>query len=157
MAERAPESWYWDEHWNQSRRGTTPVAFEWPEGRAEGVLFDEGTPRTATAIEGLLPLEFPVVHVAWSGDMVMSAQAFDLGFTEKENETRLPRVGDLSWDPAYGELAFTYGTAECRMPSGFNTIVVYGSLTSGLDEFAAFCRARRFEGVATVKLAAVQA
>ena len=86
--------------------------------------------------------------------MIMSTQRFPLGFQEKENETRLPRVGDLSWDPMYGELAFTYGTAECRMPSGTNTVVVYGALQTALDEFAAFCRARRFEGQAEVRLSA---
>jgi hypothetical protein len=149
-----PSSWYWDEHWNRSRRGSTPVVLEWEGGRSEGVLFDEGAPKTVAGVLDLLPVTIPMIHAAWSGDIVMSTQRFPLGFTEKENETRLPRVGDMSWDPMYGELAFTYGTAECRMPSGFNTIVVYGSLQTGLDDFAAWCRARRFEGQAEVRLAA---
>ena len=125
---------------------------EWDGGQSEGVLYDEGAARTAAGVLSLLPLEIPVIHVAWSGDMVMSTTAYDLGFRDKENETRLPRVGDLSWDPTFGELAFTYGTAECRMPSGFNTIVVYGSLSTNLDAWASFCRQRRFDGVGTVTL-----
>jgi len=148
------DSWYWEERWNSSRRGSFPIVLEWDGGRGEGVLYDEGAPRTAAGVRDLLPVTVPVVHAVWSGDMVMSTTSYDLGFAEKENETRLPRVGDLSWDPGYGELAFTYGTAECRMPSGFNTVVVYGSLQTGLDELAAFCRARRFEGLGELRLSA---
>ena len=147
-----PGTWYWDEHWNRSRRGSLPIVVEWDGARGEGVLYDEGAARTAAGVRDLLPISVPVIHAAWSGDMVMSTRSYDLGFVDKENQTRLPRVGDLSWDPMYGELAFTYGTAECRMPSGFNTVVVYGSLQTGLDEFAAFCRARRFEGLGELRL-----
>lgn len=148
----APDSWYWDQHFNSSRKGSRGVVLEWEGGRAEGVLFDVGAPRTAGAVAEVLPLTIPVIHAIWSGDMIMSTKSFDLGFREKENEVRLPRVGDLSWDPNFGELAFTHGTAECRMPTGFNTVVVYGSLHSGLDELAAFGRARRFEGLGEVEL-----
>lgn len=151
------DSWYWEERWNSARRGSFPIVLEWDGGRSEGVLYDEGAPRTASGVRDLLPVTVPVVHAVWSGDMVMSTKSYDLGFAEKENETRLPRVGDLSWDPGHGELAFTYGTAECRMPSGFNTVVVYGSLQTGLDELAAFCRARRFEGIGQLRLSASSA
>jgi hypothetical protein len=157
MPEQPPDSWYWEEHWNRARRGSTAIVVEWEGGRGEGVLYDEGAPRTAAGVLNLLPLSIPVVHAIWSGDMVMSTRSYKLGFADKENETRLPRVGDLSWDPHYGELAFTYGTAECRMPSGFNTVVVYGSMQSGLDEFASFCRARRFEGLGEVRISAADA
>ena len=148
----APDSWYWDEHFNNSRKGARAVVLEWQSGRGEGVLFDVGAPRTAAAVADLLPLRIPVIHAIWSGDMMMSAKAYDLGFREKENEVRLPRVGDLSWDPNFGELAFTHGTAECRMPTGFNTVVVYGSLRTGLEDLAAFGRARRFEGLGELEL-----
>lgn len=149
-----PDTWYWDEAWNKAREGSFAIKAEWDGGQAEGVLFDVGAPRTAAGVIDLLPVEIPVVHVAWSGDMVMSVPAFDLGFKEKENQARITRVGDLSWDPDYGELAFTYGTVECRMPTGPHAVVVYGSLTTGLDELAKFCRARRFEGVGTIRLSA---
>lgn len=145
-------SWYWEEHWSRARRGSTEVVLEWDGGESSGLLFEAGAPRTVAGVLDLLPLAIPVVHAIWSGDMVMSAERYPLGFAEKENETRLPRVGDISWDPRYGEIAFTYGTAECRMPSGANTVVVFGSLTSALEEFGTYCRERRFEGVGELRL-----
>jgi hypothetical protein len=83
--------------------------------------------------------------------MVMSARSYDLG-APRENAVRLPRPGDLTWDPDAGELAFAYGTAECRLPSGENTVVVFGSIVEGLEEFVEFCWRRRFEGVGTLAL-----
>lgn len=148
----AAADWYWERTWNRSRRGSEPIAVEWKGGVSTGVVFEEGVPRTAAAILERLPLEIPVVHVAWSGDMIMSTEAYELGFHERENRTRLPHVGDISWDPASGEIAFTYGTAECRLPSGENTVTVFGGLATALPDFAAFCRARRFEGQSTVRL-----
>lgn len=151
------DSWWWHERWESLRRGSTPIVLRWEggpglqAGSAQGVLFDQGAPHTAAAVRAALPLEVPVVHVAWSGEMVMSARPYDLG-VERENAVRLPRPGDLTWDPAAGELAFAYGTAECRLPSGENTVVVYGALTRGLEEFASFCRATRFHGLAQLRL-----
>lgn len=147
----SPDSWWWQQRWESLRRGSAPVVLRWEGGSARGVLFDEGAPRTAAAVLAALPLEVPVVHVAWSGEMVMSAQAYDLG-VERENAVRLPRPGDLTWDPAAGELAFAYGTAECRLPSGENNVVVYGAIVEGLEEFAQFCRRTRFEGLAQLRL-----
>ncbi len=146
------EKFYWDEHWNKTRLGGTRVRLSWEGGSSDGVLFDEGVPESVAGLIKLLPLEVPVIHVAWSGEMIMSTRAYDLGPDRKENETRLPRTGDISWDPFFGEIAFTYGTAECKMQSGYNTIVIIGQLKSALDEFADFCRARRFEGLGTVTL-----
>jgi hypothetical protein len=145
------DTWWWRERWEGFRRGSRPISLSWEGGEARAVLFDEGVPHTATAVGGALPLEVPVVHVAWSGEMVMSAYTYDLG-APAENTVRLPRPGDLTWDPGAGELAFTYGTAECRLPSGENTVVVYGSIVHGLEDFAEFCRRRRFEGVGTLTL-----
>jgi hypothetical protein len=125
---------------------------EWEGGRAAATLYEEGVPKTVAALLERLPLVVPVVHVAWSGDMLMSSRAFDLGITEEENAVRLVRPGDLSWDPKFGELAFTYGTAECRLPSGPNTVVVYASIYQGLQEFSSFGRARRFEGLGEIHL-----
>lgn len=147
----SPDSWWWQQRWESLRRGSAPVVLRWEKGSARGVLFDEGAPRTAAAVLAALPLEVPVVHVAWSGEMVMSARAYPLG-VERENAVRLPRPGDLTWDPAAGELAFAYGTAECRLPSGENTVVVYGAIREGLEEFAQFCRATRFQGLARLRL-----
>ncbi|MEW6991634.1 DUF3830 family protein [Colwelliaceae bacterium 6441] len=146
------ESFYWDEYWNNTRSGTTKIILSWDDGQCEGILFDKGVPKSVAGIISILPVTIPVVHVAWSGEMIMSTRPYDLGFKEKENETRLPRTGDISWDPFFGELAFTYGTAECKMQSGYNTIVICGQLKTGLDEFAKYCRARRFEGLAEVTI-----
>jgi Protein of unknown function (DUF3830) len=144
-------SWWWQERWESIRRGDTPIVLSWEGGAAAGVLFDAGVPRTAAAVLAALPLEVPVVHVAWSGEMVMSARTYQLGI-ERENAVRLPRPGDLTWDPTVGELAFAYGTAECRLPSGENNVVLYGTIIDGLDTFAEFCRRRRFEGVGQLRI-----
>jgi len=149
---KQPESFYWDEHWNKTREGSTKIVLEWDGGRSEGILFDKGVPKSVSGIIDLLPVTIPVIHVAWSGEMIMSTRAYDFGFKDKENETRLPRTGDISWDPFFGEIAFTYGTAECKMQSGYNTIVICGQLKTALDEFAAFARSRRFEGIGEVRL-----
>jgi hypothetical protein len=37
------------------------------------------------------------------------------------------------------------------LPSGENTVCVFGRVTEGLDELAAFARARRFDGVAELR------
>jgi hypothetical protein len=91
------------------------------------------------------------VHVAWSGDMVMGAEAVPLGVREAENATRLVRPGDLAFDPKYDEITVTYGTAEARLPSGPNTLTVFGSVSQGLEAFARWARARRFEGLGSVR------
>jgi Protein of unknown function (DUF3830) len=146
------ETWWWAQKWEDLRSGETkPISVSWDKGAAAGVLFTESAPRTAAAMLAALPLQVPVVHVAWSGEMVMSARTYELG-VERENAVRLPRPGDLTWDPAAGELAFAYGTAECRLPSGENTVVVYGAIVDGLDAFAEFCRRRRFEGLGQLRL-----
>jgi hypothetical protein len=145
------QTWWWRERWEGFRRGSLLLSIAWEGGRAEAVLFDEGVPQTVAAIGGALPLEVPVVHVAWSGEMVMSATTYDLN-APRENAVRLPRPGDLTWDPDAGELAFAYGAAECRLPSGENTVVVFGSIVEGLDAFVEFCWRRRFEGVGTLIL-----
>jgi hypothetical protein len=84
--------------------------------------------------------------------MLMSARAFDDGPREMENAIRLPRPGDITWDPKFGEICFTYGTAEARLPSGENQLVVFGQVESGLVELAAYCRARRFEGLGEIRM-----
>jgi hypothetical protein len=146
------ESWWFQRQWSDFRRGGMRILVEWDVGRAEAVLYDEGVARTATAVAAALPLEIPVIHVAWSGEMCMGTTTHDIGVTEAENHVRLVRPGDLTFDPKFGELGFVYGDAECRLPSGENTVVVYGALANDLDEFAAWCRRRRFEGVSNVRL-----
>jgi hypothetical protein len=143
---------YWERRWTGYRHGGERLALEWPGGRAEAAVYDEGVPRISRAVLAALPLEVPVMHVAWSGDMLMGVEPIDLGVPEAENDVRLPRPGDLGWDPKIGELTFTYGLAECHGPTGPNTIVIYGTIDAGLDEFAAFARARRYEGVGTLTL-----
>jgi hypothetical protein len=138
--------------YNDFRRGQMRMLLEWSGGSAEALLFDEGVPRTTGALVRSMPLTVPVIHAAWSGDMLMSTHAIDLGIEEFENNVRLVRPGDLTWDPKFGELAFTYGTAECRIPAGPNTLVVYGYVVSGLDAFATYGRARRFEGQGELQL-----
>jgi hypothetical protein len=147
------DSWWFQRRWSSFRRGGLRLALAWDGGRAEGVLYDEGVPRTAAAVARALPLEVPVIHVAWSGEMCMGTETHDLGIDEAENDVRLVRPGDLTFDPKYGELGFVYGDAECRLPSGPNTVVVYGAVVAGLDELAAWARRRRFEGVGTLRLA----
>jgi hypothetical protein len=146
------DSWWYQRRWSSFRRGGLAVALEWDGGRAEAVLYNEGVPRTAAAIAKALPLEVPVIHVAWSGEMCMGTETYAIGVHDAENDVRLVRPGDLTFDPKYDELGFVYGDAECRLPSGPNTVVVYGAVVGGLDEFAGWARRRRFEGVGTLRI-----
>lgn len=149
------ESWYWQKTWSDFRRGTRRVAMNWEGGRAEIVVYEEGVPRTTAAILAKLPIELPMVHVAWSGDMLMGAHSVPIGCSEAENLTRLVRPGDVAFDPKYDEITVTYGTAEARLPSGPNTLTVFGSVVDGLEAFGRWARARRFEGVGVVKFSAI--
>lgn len=144
------ESWYWQKTWSDFRRGVQRASMRWDGGSAEVILFDEGVPGTTAAFLAKLPLKLPMVHVAWSGDMLMGTQPVPIGCNDAENLTRLVRPGDIAFDPKYDEITVTYGTAEARLPSGPNTLTVFGSVVRGLEEFGRWARARRFEGVGTV-------
>jgi len=61
--------------------------------------------------------------------MLMTAQPFDLGVPEQENDVRLPQPGDLGWDPKVNEITFTYGVAECHAPTASWSISVFGIIT----------------------------
>ncbi len=145
-----PDSWYWEQQWNDYRRGTVDLRLRWEGGQATAVLYGEGVPATVEAFVARLPMAVPVVHVAWSGDMVMSTGTHPLGITEHENRVRLVRVGDLAFDPKFDEITVTYGTAEARLPDGPNVLTVFGQITSGIEGFARWGRRRRFEGIGTL-------
>lgn len=140
------ERWYWQRTWGGFRRGGLRLLMRWPAGEAKILLYDEGVPATTVAFMSRLPLALDVVHVAWSGDMLMGAAPVSLGVSREENLTRLVRPGDIAYDPKYDEITVTYGTAEARLPSGPNTLTVFGAMVDGLDAFAQWARARRFEG-----------
>lgn len=142
--------WWWEEKWADFRRGDSMINLEWADGSCTIRLYDYGVPATSAAFCEVLPLQIPLVHVAWSGDMLMGTETLALDVEGQENFTRLPRPGEIAFDPKHDELTLTYGTAECRLPSGENTVCVFGTVQSGLDDFAAFARSRRFEGIATV-------
>lgn len=146
------DSWWFQAKWSDFRRGTSQLRLTWAGGSAIAQLFDEGVPRTAEGVARLLPLTIPMVHVAWSGEMLMGTTTHELGFATAENDVRLVRPGDLTWDPKVGEIGLVYGDAECRLPSGPNTVVVFASITDGLDELGVFGRSRRFEGVGEVTI-----
>lgn len=150
------ESWYWQKTWSDFRRGAKRARVQWDGGAADIEIYDEGAPMTARAFLARLPFELPVVHVAWSGDMVMGATPAPIGVQEHENWTRLVRPGDVAFDAKYDEITITYGTAEARLPSGPNTLTVFGALSRGLDEFARWARARRFEGVGVLRFEAAE-
>lgn len=145
------DTWYWQKTWASFRAGSSTVRMDWEGGSAEVLVYDEGVPETAAAFLQRLPLDVPVVHVAWSGDMVMGARPVPLGVAQEENLTRLVRPGDVAYDPKYNEITVTYGTAEARLPSGPNTLTVFGAVSQGLEAFAQWARARRFEGVGVVR------
>lgn len=150
------ESWYWQKTWSDFRRGKRRIAMSWQGGRAEIVVYDEGVPNTAAAMLAKLPIELPMVHVAWSGDMLMGAHSVPIGYSRAENQTRLVRPGDVAFDPKYDEITVTYGTAEARLPSGPNTLTVFGSVVEGLEDFGRWARARRFEGVGVVTFSEIR-
>jgi len=146
------DSWYWEKTWSDFRRGDKYIQLKWDSGKAKALLYNQGVPETALAVYNALPLSVPVVQVAWSGDMVMSAEPFNIPSTKEENRTRLTRPGDLTWDPKFNELCFVYGTAEARLPSGPNTLVVYGMVEEGFEDLSRFCRVRRFEGLGIIHM-----
>jgi hypothetical protein len=148
------ETWYWQRTWSDFRRGQQRIKLEWDGGSGEIAVYDEGAPKTSQAFLAILPVEIPVVHVAWSGDMVMGAKPVPIGVKVEENLTRLVRPGDLAFDPKYDEITVTYGTAEARLPSGPNTLTVFGSVDHNLDLLAQWARARRFEGVGVLRFSA---
>jgi hypothetical protein len=148
------DDWYWERNWNDYRRGTRTIRLSWDGGEAVAAIFDEGVPRTTSAFLTLLPIEVPMVHVAWSGEMVMSAQPVPLEVAEHENRVRLVRVGDLAFDPRYGEITVTYGTAEARLPDGPNVLTVFGQITTDVEAITQFGRRRRFEGMASIRFEA---
>ena len=152
MSEPDARTWYWEKTWTDFRSGTTRVRLVYEGGTATATLYDQGAPSTVAAVLAHLPFEIPVVHVAWSGDMVMSTRAYTFDAPQMENAVHLPRPGDLGWDPKFGELTVTYGTAQCRLPSGDNTLVVFGQVGEGLEGLADWCRTRRFEGAGVILL-----
>ena len=93
-------SWYWEQRWASFRRGSALIRLEWDGGEAQATVYDVGVPETAAAIFAALPLVVPVVHAAWSGDMLMSTRPYDINAKKFENEVRLVRPGDLTWDPS---------------------------------------------------------
>jgi hypothetical protein len=146
------DSWWFQKRWSSFRSGSTSISITWADGgQATVKLFDEGAPKTVRGFEGILPVDVDVVHVAWSGEMVMSCETLSFGPSEAENEVRLVRPGDLTWDPRFGELGLVYGDAECRLPSGPHTVVVFGQVVAGIEDLASFCRQRRFAGVGTIR------
>lgn len=145
-----PDSWYWERTWNDYRRGNTQVKLRWSDGDATATIFDLGAPLTARAFLERLPMQVPVVHAAWSGEMVMSTGTHPLGIPDHENRVRLVRVGDLAYDPKFDEITVTYGTAEARLPDGPNTLTVFGQISDGLNGFASFGRRCRFQGIQTI-------
>ena len=143
---------YWEARWTGFREGSTKLNLAWDGGSARAVAYEEGVPETTAAVLRLLPITVQVIHVAWSGDMLLTTEPVHLGITHKENEVKNMMPGDLAFDPPIDEITFTYGVAECHMPIGPNTIVVFGQIVEGLEEFAAFSRARRYEGVGELHL-----
>lgn len=151
-----PDDWYWEKNWNDYRRGDTTIRLRWDDGEAAATIFDQGAPITTRAFLERLPMVVPVVHVAWSGEMVMSTGTHPLGVTDQENRVRLVRVGDLAYDPIFDEITVTYGTAEARLPDGPNSLTVFGQVSEGVDALAAFGRRCRFEGVQEITFEATE-
>ncbi|TFY97179.1 DUF3830 family protein [Ramlibacter humi] len=146
------EQWFYEKKWNNFRRGTRTGKLRWDGGCATVRFYDQGAPKTVEAVLRALPITMPMIHVAWSGEMLVAAQSYGLKQPEFENEVRLVRPGDLGWDPKFGELTVTYGTAECKLPSGPNNLVIFASVVEGLDALAVWSRERRFRGVADLVL-----
>lgn len=142
--------WWFGHKWSSARSGDTPIEVSWDGGSACGVLYTDSSPLTTSAFRARFPLRIDMVHAAWSGEMVMSTTTCELDVDVEENSTRLVRPGDITWDAKVGEVCLVYGDAECRLPSGPNTVVVIGSLTTNPDSLAELCQSIRFTGVKSV-------
>ena len=146
MSEPDARTWYWEKTWTDFRSGTTRVRLVYEGGAATATLYDQGAPRTVAAVVAHLPFEIPVVHVAWSGDMVMSTRAYTFDARQMENAVHLPRPGDLGWDPKFGELTVTYGTG--RMGGLIEDEIPPGSFSRPYGHFSAYAAIDEVEVVA---------
>ena len=139
-----------------SAAGKSEFGLRFAAEQAIARLYDKGVPETYRQILSHLPLTVPVVHVAWSGDMLDERVAFP-NRTARSLRTRFAcRAQAISHGTrSSARFALPYGTAEARLPSGENQLVVFGQVEDGLEQLAVFCRARRFEGIGEIHIEAL--
>lgn len=140
--------------------------------KAAARLYDEYTPKTIKALQGVLPFTGPGIHAIRAGREVFTLipkPAFDPG---GENQSVFPAPGDLYLfhQPAgyrpmdvpvrfradkatteYWHIAIWYGRDSLPMsPTGIYPANHFGEIDQGLPELAAACERIRFEGVRNV-------
>ncbi len=85
-------------------------------------MLDEAAPKTATAIEELLPYEGRLLHVRWSGIATwINIDEIDLPELPRENHTVYPSRGDLLLYPGFRneqEILFACGPTCFKSPAG---------------------------------------
>ena len=85
-------------------------------------MLDEAAPKTATAIEELLPYEGRLLHVRWSGIATwINLDEIDLPEIPRENHTVYPSRGDVLLYPGYRneqEILIACGPTCFKSPAG---------------------------------------
>jgi hypothetical protein len=119
------------------------------------------------------PVEVTAVHAMFAGPEIMTglpakAQTFDPAEMPVENQTCFPSAGDLLWyyqapnqmkglEDEMWEIGLFYGEGgRIFGPLGWTPCNIFGSVTEGLEEFAAACADTRISGAKTLTIGRVE-
>lgn len=134
-------------------------------------LHGDAAPVTVDTIWNALaqPIRTDAMHAMFAGPEIMmglpkEAQTFDPRGLPAENQTCFPTAGDLLWfyqapnlmkglNDELWELGLFYGSGgRIFGPLGWTPCTIFGTLTEGLDAFAAACGKTRTHGVQTIEI-----
>jgi len=144
--------------------------------RAVITLYDDGAPKTASAIWNALvkPVRMPAIHAMFAGPEIMmglpeEAQNFDPTSIPNENQTCYPEAGEILWfyqgknamkglPDELWEIGIFYAPgARINGPLGWTPCNMFGKITEGLDAFAKACHQTRVTGIKTVEIGRLNA
>lgn len=87
-------------------------------GTFEAIMLEEEAPETTNVVWNSLPVEFPIKHAGWSGQVIFGF--VDKKFNIVENPKRILQPGDITFDPHF----LPTGPANKRTPN--EIIIAYG-------------------------------
>lgn len=134
-------------------------------------LHEKNAPVTVETIWSALasPVRMPATHAMFAGPEIMmglppEAQTFDPKGMPTENQTCFPEPGDLLWfyqapnmmkglEDELWEIGLFYGAGgRIFGPLGWTPCTIFGSVSEGLDAFAAECARTRIDGQLVVEI-----